>query len=184
MSLLNQIVQDFGNQILSKDNEAAKKEAKKRMTFAWPEIDIKKVITLDKPAFERITPKEGKEDKRLYTIYLIEEDGGKYIMVQGQSTMEKLFASVVNNDIAIDHNCEAFSNLSWEITTRAFKAKNDKTGKEEDRIYHDFQFLSNRNLKGKKVDPQKGIDLFVDESTVTGTETSEESKGTEIKVSF
>lgn len=171
MSLLNQVIADFGSDILSKDSEAVKKEATKAMAFTWPAIDASKVVTLGNPPFERIIPKEGKEDKKLYSVYFIEEDGQKYVAVQGESTIRKLFASAVFNDIAIDHECKVFSGLTWEITSKGFKAKNETNGKEEDRIYHNFTFLANRsNLAGKTISdknvqnqPQQDLFAYAEE---------------------
>lgn len=167
MSRLDDLLNDFGKDLFSKESEAAQKRSVQ--PFKYPEVDRDKTFNIVEPFEKIISEKLEKKGTILYRMIIFDyEENGNRSVVAGENVIRPLCADIANNDILLDQDLENMKGLAWDVETIQLKdyAKDeagnisrDKNGNPIFKRFHKFTFNPTKSsLAGKKL--KQGIDPF------------------------
>lgn len=146
-SIINQIIEDFGPEFLSKDNEYGRKFRKDAKQFIGPGIKYPKTIVVLEN-IERYIPDDGKADNKQYIVYLKEIKNNKLIdeikeLQLGVDRLGKLLAPIIDYGLVFDaSNPDLFKGLVLEVTTKSFISRDSDGNIAGDRTYYNtYKFL-------------------------------------------
>lgn len=118
---------DFGRDFFTEESKYVEFEKANKNKFVFPKPGSKTIITLDEIPYERIWPKEGQDDNKIYMVHLIENGEKKWIS-WGTNVLGPMIAQVTTAGVRIDtSNPNFLSGFTWEIEVQPINIQDKET---------------------------------------------------------